>query len=72
MPVGRVGGTMQPESESVVTTSNEEAVAELAPRLLSVEGLPLEQRAAAFAVLHDELRAALEGADVPGDLLVRP
>jgi hypothetical protein len=51
---------MEQESETVEPTSHEEAVAGLASRLRSVEGLPLDQRAAAFAEVHDELRAALE------------
>jgi hypothetical protein len=58
---------MQQEPETVVETPDEEAGAELAPRLRSVETLPLEQRAAAFADLHDELRAALEASDGPDD-----
>jgi hypothetical protein len=35
----------------------------LSPRLDAIEGRPLEQRAAALAELHDELRARLEGGD---------
>jgi hypothetical protein len=54
---------MQQEPETVDATPHEEAVAGLAPRLQGIEALPLEQRAEAFAVVHDELRAALEGAD---------
>jgi hypothetical protein len=54
---------MQQESETVDATTHEEAVAGLAPRLRGIETLPLEQRAEAFTVVHDELRAALEGAD---------
>jgi hypothetical protein len=35
----------------------------LMPRLDAIEDRPLEQRAAALAELHDELRARLEGGD---------
>ena len=35
----------------------------LLPRLEDIEGRPLDQRAAALAELHDELRARLEGGD---------
>jgi hypothetical protein len=37
----------------------------LIARLRTIEDLPLEERAAAFAKIHDELQAALEGADAP-------
>jgi transglutaminase-like putative cysteine protease len=56
---------MQPEPSvvdaSTETTSDEEAAAELAARLRSIEDLPLDQRATAFSAVHDELRTALEG-----------
>ena len=52
---------MQQEPRSLDTTSDEEATAELAARLRSIEGLPLDQRATAFGAVHDELRTALEG-----------
>ena len=56
---------MQPEPSvadaSTETTSDEEAAAELAARLWSIEALPLDQRATAFGAVHDELRVALEG-----------
>ena len=52
---------MQQEPRSVDTTSDEEATAELAARLRSVEALPLDQRATAFGAVHDELRVALQG-----------
>ncbi len=35
----------------------------LVPRLRVIEGQPLEQRAAAYAQVHDELTARLEGGD---------
>ena len=38
-----------------------EAVAGLVPRLALIDDQPLEHRAAAYAELHDELRAVLEG-----------
>jgi hypothetical protein len=37
----------------------------LIARLQTIEDLPLEERAAAFVKIHDELQAALEGADAP-------
>ncbi|MFT2691337.1 hypothetical protein [Clavibacter zhangzhiyongii] len=37
--------------------------AELVSRLQVIEEQPLGERAAAFASLHDELRARLEGGD---------
>jgi hypothetical protein len=55
------------EATIVAATSHEEAPADLAPRLRSVEALPLDQRAAAFGALHDELRTALEGSDAADD-----
>jgi hypothetical protein len=36
---------------------------ELVSRLELIEGQPLDERAAAFALLHDELRTRLEGGD---------
>jgi len=38
---------------------------ELDARIAAVEALPLEERAAAYAELHDSLRDHLEGGDVP-------
>ncbi len=52
---------MQQEPRTVDTTSDEEATAELAVRLRTIEALPLDQRAVAFGAVHDGLRAALEG-----------
>ena len=37
----------------------------LLPRLRVIEDQPLDQRAAAFAQLHDELQAALEDGSAP-------
>ncbi|MFC6355974.1 hypothetical protein [Luethyella okanaganae] len=37
----------------------------LLPRLRVIEEQPLDQRAAAYAHLHDELRDRLEGGDSP-------
>jgi hypothetical protein len=36
---------------------------ELVSRLELIEGQPLDERAASFALLHDELRTRLEGGD---------
>ena len=36
----------------------------LLPRLQVIEEQPLDQRAAAYAQVHDELKARLEGGDV--------
>ncbi|WP_445442166.1 hypothetical protein [Clavibacter sp. km1a] len=36
---------------------------ELVSRLELIEGRPLDERAASFALLHDELRTRLEGGD---------
>jgi hypothetical protein len=58
-----VDDTMQQEPGIVDTTSDEEATAELAGRLRTIEALPLDQRAVAFGAVHDELRVALEGTD---------
>jgi hypothetical protein len=38
---------------------------ELNARITAVEALPLADRAAAYAELHDSLRDHLEGGDVP-------
>jgi hypothetical protein len=40
-----------------------DVAAELVSRLQVIEEQPLDERAAAFASLHDELRARLEGGD---------
>jgi hypothetical protein len=37
----------------------------LIARLRAIEDQPLEERAVAFAQLHDELQTTLEGADAP-------
>jgi hypothetical protein len=37
----------------------------LLSRLRLIEDQPLDQRAAAFAQIHDELQSALEGGDSP-------
>jgi hypothetical protein len=44
------------------TTTDTEA---LMSRLRLIEEQPLEQRAEAFARVHEQLQAALEGADSP-------
>jgi hypothetical protein len=38
----------------------------LVPRLKVIEEQPLEQRAAAFAQIHDRLQQTLEGSDLGG------
>jgi hypothetical protein len=45
--------------------TNPEELDALLSRLRVIEDQPLEQRAAAFVQVHDELRTALEGADAP-------
>ena len=63
---------MQPEPRSVDITpvdapSGEEAAAELAERLRSIEALPIDQRAVAYGAVHDDLRTALEGSSRADD-----
>ncbi|OUE22442.1 hypothetical protein BFL36_10130 [Clavibacter michiganensis] len=41
----------------------EDVAEELVSRLELIEGQPLGERAASFALLHDELRTRLEGGD---------
>jgi hypothetical protein len=49
---------------SAHATASDPDVAEgLVSRLELIEGQPLGERAAAFALLHDELRVRLEGGD---------
>lgn len=45
--------------------SSEPGTNELLSRLRLIEDQPLEQRAAAFTQVYDELQAALENADSP-------
>lgn len=45
--------------------TNSEELDALLSRLRVIEDQPLDQRAAAFVQVHDELRKALEGADAP-------
>jgi hypothetical protein len=42
---------------------DDDVAEELVSRLELIEGQPLGERAASFALLHDELRARLEGGD---------
>jgi hypothetical protein len=48
--------------QSAETSSDAQA---LLSRLRLIEEQPLEQRAEAFSRVHEELQAALEGADAP-------
>lgn len=52
------------ERESVADPIEDDA---LLSRLRLIESQPLEERAAAFGQLHDELSTVLEGADTSGD-----
>jgi hypothetical protein len=45
------------------TASAPDVAVELVSRLELIEGQPLDERAASFALLHDELRTQLEGGD---------
>jgi hypothetical protein len=45
------------------TAPDADVAEELVSRLELIEGQPLGERAASFALLHDELRARLEGGD---------
>jgi hypothetical protein len=51
--------TQEPVSEQVDDDG-------LVSRLAVIEEQPLEARAAAYAQLHDQLQARLEGGDAPG------
>jgi len=56
--------TALPAAEGVDGAAAEPDVAEeLVSRLELIEGQPLGERAASFALLHDELRTRLEGGD---------
>jgi hypothetical protein len=46
-----------------VAVDDNDVAEELVSRLELIEGQPLGERAASFALLHDELRARLEGGD---------
>jgi hypothetical protein len=46
-----------------VAVDDYDVAEELVSRLELIEGQPLGERAASFALLHDELRARLEGGD---------
>ncbi|QIS42374.1 hypothetical protein GW571_09640 [Clavibacter capsici] len=57
--------TDEPTDEAAVAgpRDDHDVAAELVSRLELIEGQPLGERAASFALLHDELRARLEGGD---------
>jgi hypothetical protein len=50
------------EAGSAVDISTDDS---FAPRLAEIENQPLGERASAYTELHDQLRARLEGGDVP-------
>lgn len=47
------------------TPENSQSDGELVSALSLVEGQPLENRADGYAKLYDDLRAQLEGGDIP-------
>lgn len=49
----------------MTSQQNNPDATDLGSRLTVIDEQPLEQRAAAFVQLHDELQARLEGADLP-------
>ncbi|WP_146215783.1 hypothetical protein [Cryobacterium arcticum] len=66
---GRPGPRPTPSAPSAAPPADAPAPpvldGELDARIAAVEALPLEERAAAYAELHDSLRDHLEGGDVP-------
>lgn len=56
---------MADSDETNTEEFNTEEFDALLSRLRVIEDQPLEDRAAAFVQVHDELRSALEGADSP-------
>ncbi|WP_043674796.1 hypothetical protein [Clavibacter michiganensis] len=51
------------EAAGAEASDDHDVAEELVSRLELIEGQPLGERAASFALLHDELRARLEGGD---------
>lgn len=66
------------DAPAPASDDRQEAVPDLGARLAGVDARPLEERAAAYAVLHDELRSVLEdegravGGSAPGPVPGRP
>jgi hypothetical protein len=58
-----VAGT--PERSDEPATAGDSFDDVLVSQLTVIEGQPLEARAAAYTQMHDQLRARLEGGDVP-------
>ncbi|MFT2693315.1 hypothetical protein [Clavibacter zhangzhiyongii] len=56
-------GGPAPGADGAASDDDRDVGAELVSRLQVLEEQPLGERAAAFASLHDELRARLEGGD---------
>ncbi|GAA3743868.1 hypothetical protein GCM10022239_19110 [Leifsonia bigeumensis] len=56
---------MADNEETSAEGASTEEIDALLSRLRVIEDQPLEDRAAAFAQVYDELRRALEGADAP-------
>lgn len=51
--------------EQASTDDSEQETNALLSRLRLIEDQPIDQRASAFAQIHDELQASLEGGDAP-------
>ncbi|MDA3806190.1 hypothetical protein [Clavibacter sp. CT19] len=58
-----VGAVDGPSAAAEGGAGDADVAEELVSRLELIEGQPLGERAASFALLHDELRARLEGGD---------
>jgi hypothetical protein len=58
-----IPGSEEAGADDGATASAPDVAEELVSRLELIEGQPLDERAASFALLHDELRTRLEGGD---------
>jgi hypothetical protein len=56
-------GARDPDGGLAPAGDDRDVAEELVSRLELIEGQPLDERAASFALLHDELRTRLEGGD---------
>jgi hypothetical protein len=56
-------GAREPDGRLALAGDDRDVAEELVSRLELIEGQPLDERAASFALLHDELRTRLEGGD---------
>jgi exo-beta-1,3-glucanase (GH17 family) len=69
MPSDETAADASAASASAVNERSDDGTEQSADALLSrlrlIEQQPLEQRAEAFSRVHEELHAALEGADAP-------